>query len=118
MGQQDQAIPMTRRRTGSSVQYTREIQPAQTDGAERTPRKWYLLIGRGMYRDVRNRLPYYRSDWTDAWNYRVVPATFVSSSFFLRISLPIVLISLLPDDLLCQCEAQDPIKTAYLDRSY
>ncbi|KAG7530249.1 hypothetical protein FFLO_05179 [Filobasidium floriforme] len=68
---------MTRRRTGSSVQHTREIQPAQTEGAERTPRKWYLLIGRGMYRDVRNRLPYYRNDWTDAWNYRVVPATFM-----------------------------------------
>ena len=24
--------------------------------------------------DVKARLPWYRSDWTDAWNYRVVPA--------------------------------------------
>jgi hypothetical protein len=39
--------------------------------------KWYTLIGAGMYRDVKNRLPYYRSDWTDAWTYRVVPATLV-----------------------------------------
>ncbi len=25
--------------------------------------------------DVRRRAPYYLSDWTDAWDYRVVPAT-------------------------------------------
>lgn len=42
-------------------------------------RKWYQYLGRGMYSDVRNRLPYYVSDWTDAWNYRVVPATLVST---------------------------------------
>lgn len=29
----------------------------------------------GVIKDVRGRLPYYLSDWTDAWNYRVVPAT-------------------------------------------
>ncbi|TIB81902.1 hypothetical protein E3Q22_00632 [Wallemia mellicola] len=29
----------------------------------------------GMYRDVSNRIPYYISDWTDAWNYRVIPST-------------------------------------------
>ena len=28
-----------------------------------------------MIDDVRRRLPYYISDWTDAWDYRVVPAT-------------------------------------------
>lgn len=31
--------------------------------------------GQGIYKDVRGRLPYYLSDWTDAWNYRVIPAT-------------------------------------------
>ncbi|KKA26173.1 hypothetical protein TD95_005233 [Thielaviopsis punctulata] len=30
---------------------------------------------RGMLRDLRRRLPYYISDWRDAWDYRVVPAT-------------------------------------------
>lgn len=30
---------------------------------------------RGIVNDLRARLPYYASDWTDAWNYRVVPAT-------------------------------------------
>ena len=30
---------------------------------------------RGIIQDIRSRAPYYPSDWTDAWNYRVVPAT-------------------------------------------
>lgn len=29
----------------------------------------------GIIKDVRGRLPYYLSDWTDSWNYRVVPST-------------------------------------------
>ena len=32
-------------------------------------------IGRGIRSDIRRRLPYYLTDWTDAWNYRTVPAT-------------------------------------------
>ena len=28
-----------------------------------------------MVNDIRKRAPFYLSDWTDAWNYRVVPAT-------------------------------------------
>ena len=39
--------------------------------------RWVKVWGRGMWHDVRNRAPYYASDWTDAWNYRVVPATLV-----------------------------------------
>lgn len=41
---------------------------------------WYKWVGRGMYLDVKRRIPYFASDWKDAWNYRVVPATFVSGS--------------------------------------
>ncbi len=33
------------------------------------------LIGSGMALDIRARAPWYMSDWIDAWNYRVVPAT-------------------------------------------
>ncbi|KDN41036.1 hypothetical protein RSAG8_07742, partial [Rhizoctonia solani AG-8 WAC10335] len=29
----------------------------------------------GMFADVKARAPFYLSDWTDAWTYRVVPAT-------------------------------------------
>jgi hypothetical protein len=39
--------------------------------------RWIKGWGSGMRNDIRNRLPYYWSDWTDAWNYRVVPATWV-----------------------------------------
>jgi hypothetical protein len=36
---------------------------------------WKIHLFRGMANDIRKRAPYYLSDWTDAWNYRVVPAT-------------------------------------------
>jgi hypothetical protein len=32
-------------------------------------------LGRGIRNDIKARAPYYISDWTDAYNYRVVPAT-------------------------------------------
>lgn len=32
-------------------------------------------LGAGIINDVESRLPWYKSDWIDAWNYRVVPAT-------------------------------------------
>lgn len=36
---------------------------------------WKVHLFRGMIRDLRQRGPYYASDWIDAWDYRVVPAT-------------------------------------------
>lgn len=36
---------------------------------------WRIRLFRGMVNDIRRRAPYYLSDYTDAWNYRVVPAT-------------------------------------------
>ncbi|KAL7823290.1 HCO3 transporter family domain-containing protein [Trichoderma gracile] len=36
---------------------------------------WSIHPFRGMVNDVRRRAPYYVSDWLDAWDYRVVPAT-------------------------------------------
>ncbi|PYI10201.1 hypothetical protein BO78DRAFT_306302 [Aspergillus sclerotiicarbonarius CBS 121057] len=40
------------------------------------PEKWWKVhLFRGMVQDVKRRAPYYWSDWTDAWDYRVVPAT-------------------------------------------
>ncbi|RXW22878.1 hypothetical protein EST38_g2990 [Candolleomyces aberdarensis] len=43
----------------------------------KTPRltSWPKRLGRGIIHDIRARTPYYWSDWKDAWNYRVVPAT-------------------------------------------
>ncbi|WVQ86061.1 hypothetical protein IAT38_008229 [Cryptococcus sp. DSM 104549] len=47
------------------------------DGGSRAGEKWWakIPVGRGMVRDVKARLPWYGSDWVDAWNYRVVPST-------------------------------------------
>lgn len=46
------------------------LQPTTT-----RPRAWYRRLGTGIIADIRARAPWYLSDWTDAWNYRVVPAT-------------------------------------------
>ncbi|KAL4810520.1 HCO3 transporter family-domain-containing protein [Aspergillus unguis] len=39
------------------------------------PKWWRIRFFRGMVDDVKRRAPYYWSDWADAWDYRVVPAT-------------------------------------------
>jgi hypothetical protein len=36
---------------------------------------WVTRLGAGIIGDIRARGPWYVSDWTDAWNYRVIPAT-------------------------------------------
>lgn len=50
-----------------------------TGSRNRTPRRpggwWKVHLFRGMVNDLRRRAPFYVSDWTDAWDYRVVPAT-------------------------------------------
>ncbi|TFY80382.1 hypothetical protein EWM64_g3632 [Hericium alpestre] len=38
-------------------------------------RRRTFWVGAGIVRDIRARAPWYLSDWRDAWNYRVVPAT-------------------------------------------
>ncbi|PVH78639.1 hypothetical protein DL98DRAFT_421841 [Cadophora sp. DSE1049] len=55
-----------------------DLQYAQTNASARSkhvPKWWKVRLFRGMVNDVRRRLPYYWSDWVDAWDYRVVPAT-------------------------------------------
>ncbi|KAF2031667.1 hypothetical protein EK21DRAFT_62799 [Setomelanomma holmii] len=36
---------------------------------------WKMRLFSGMINDIRRRAPFYLSDWKDAWDYRVVPAT-------------------------------------------
>lgn len=36
---------------------------------------WFRKLGAGIRLDICTRAPWYISDWSDAWNYRVVPAT-------------------------------------------
>lgn len=58
---QDGSFPRSRTRTSA--------------GSGRAPAWWKVRLFRGMVKDVRRRAPFYWSDWTDAWDYRVVPAT-------------------------------------------
>ncbi|EGW35548.1 uncharacterized protein SPAPADRAFT_53767 [Spathaspora passalidarum NRRL Y-27907] len=37
--------------------------------------KSFNYIGYGIYNDIKTRLPYYKSDFADAFNYRVIPST-------------------------------------------
>ncbi|KAK0500133.1 HCO3 transporter family-domain-containing protein [Armillaria luteobubalina] len=37
--------------------------------------RWLMTLGSGIILDIRARAPLFVSDWTDAWNYRVIPAT-------------------------------------------
>ncbi|KAF4217054.1 hypothetical protein CNMCM6457_004716 [Aspergillus fumigatiaffinis] len=41
----------------------------------RTSKWWRVRLFRGMIKDIKRRAPFYWSDWTDAWDYRVIPAT-------------------------------------------
>ncbi|KAJ7808864.1 anion exchanging protein [Mycena olivaceomarginata] len=36
---------------------------------------WIRALGSGVVSDIRSRAPFYLTDWCDAWNYRVIPAT-------------------------------------------
>lgn len=49
--------------------------PATTAATPRDMQWWKVHLFRGMINDIRRRAPYYCSDWKDAWDYRVVPAT-------------------------------------------
>ncbi|KAI6014546.1 hypothetical protein PISMIDRAFT_27040 [Pisolithus microcarpus 441] len=60
-------------------------------GAMRTIRSRLAFVGAGVFHDVKARLPWYLSDWSDAWNYRVVPA--VALIFFSNV-LPGIAFSL------------------------
>jgi hypothetical protein len=54
---------------------SRESSRRTTQSTKRSPKWWKIRFFRGMIGDVKRRAPYYCSDWTDAWDYRVVPAT-------------------------------------------
>ncbi|SLM35550.1 anion exchange family protein [Lasallia pustulata] len=60
----------------SQENLSRQVSYANTDASSIRKHKWWRIrFFRGMINDVRRRAPFYWSDWTDAWDYRVVPAT-------------------------------------------
>lgn len=66
--------PQSRRHTAAGMTYTASAGTADSK-PPRAPKWWKIRPFRGMINDVRRRAPYYWSDWVDAWDYRVVPAT-------------------------------------------
>jgi hypothetical protein len=63
---------------GSGGRGRNELQQTNTSSSARSrhvPKWWKIRLFRGMVNDVRRRAPFYWSDWSDAWDYRVVPAT-------------------------------------------
>ncbi|KAF2403567.1 hypothetical protein EJ06DRAFT_504742 [Trichodelitschia bisporula] len=61
--------------TPSSLLQRHNTLGSRGTGASKRSRWWKIHPFRGMVKDVRRRAPFYVSDWVDAWDYRVVPAT-------------------------------------------
>jgi hypothetical protein len=60
---------------GPGIEHQRSTVSYSYDEAKGWRRWRALRPGRGMYHDIRRRLPYYGSDITDAWTYRTVAST-------------------------------------------
>ncbi|EAW09663.1 anion exchange family protein [Aspergillus clavatus NRRL 1] len=61
---------------GTSQQHAEGLARVQTGASSAKPPKWWRVrLFRGMIQDIKRRAPFYASDWTDAWDYRVIPAT-------------------------------------------
>lgn len=54
---------------------TRGRAQASSSASTKTAKWWRIRLFRGMINDIKRRAPYYWNDWTDAWDYRIVPAT-------------------------------------------
>lgn len=59
-----------------STRETSQRRASTVASAQSSQSKWWRVrLFRGMIMDVKRRAPYYWSDWTDAWDYRILPAT-------------------------------------------
>lgn len=65
----------SRRQPESEENLSNEIAQVSTNASNIDKRWWKVRHFRGMVNDVRRRAPFYWSDWRDAWDYRVIPAT-------------------------------------------
>ncbi|KAH6655096.1 anion exchange family protein [Truncatella angustata] len=71
------ALPTTRQ-SGQANTQQRGLASSRShasQGSTRPDSWWKIHLFRGMINDIRRRAPYYWSDYKDAWDYRVVPAT-------------------------------------------
>ena len=63
------------RQAGADADGLQQTATNPSSRSRRAPKWWKVRLFRGMVNDVRRRAPFYWSDWRDAWDYRVVPAT-------------------------------------------
>ncbi len=84
---------------------------------------WKIKLFEGMTNDIKRRSPYYWSDWKDAWDYRVVPATvymyFAKQVSMLLVQTRLVLSCCLPLDSfqIVECKSKEhdrPYPRAFL----
>lgn len=62
--------------TGSEERLSRDRRRDKPTETTRQKSKWWKInLFEGIISDIRRRAPFYLSDWTDAWDYRVIPAT-------------------------------------------
>jgi len=59
----------------SSMRRRKRTDPLDMAPTQKSSQWGNIKLFRGMINDIKRRGPYYLSDWTDAWDYRVVPAT-------------------------------------------
>ncbi|KXH64004.1 hypothetical protein CSAL01_13072 [Colletotrichum salicis] len=72
----DEKAVLPGRRPSPGRDATRNDSSGSGNRTSRRPGSWWKVhLFRGMVNDIRRRAPFYVSDWTDAWDYRVVPAT-------------------------------------------
>lgn len=71
---------------------SRQVSQSTTRSSRRrVPKWWKIRIFKGMIDDIKRRAPFYWSDWKDAWDYRVIPATVYM--YFAKYVTPITNIS-------------------------
>ena len=69
-------VPRRERRENSDETLSENISQVHTNPSSMRVTKWWKIwMFRGIVKDIRRRAPYYWSDWLDAWDYRVIPAT-------------------------------------------
>lgn len=71
----DHARRVSRQETHESGRIGASAPAVTTARRKKSGAWWKTRLFAGMVMDVRRRAPFYASDWRDAWDYRVVPAT-------------------------------------------
>ncbi|KAF1985304.1 hypothetical protein K402DRAFT_335037 [Aulographum hederae CBS 113979] len=67
--------PKEQRNTGSLLSRENAHGTMHSTASTKPDKWWNIHYFQGMVNDLRRRAPFFWSDWTDAWDYRVVPAT-------------------------------------------